>query len=291
MPALARKPQRYFGGFTNTDRWEHFVSKPNDVFVSTPQKCGTTWTTTIVTMLCHGKTDVIPSELVQWIDANVVPIEEAVNSLAVQSHRRCIKSHTPFDGMPYFEDGAYIAVYRHPLDMMFSHRKHTINMKSSAPDHPFHGDADASLEFFVEQTLDFEEYDDSILEAAVRHYQSFIEAPVPANVLIIHYADMLLDARGVIQSISDHMGLEPDARFLDAIYEVTKFGNMKSHAQRYAPFADRDFWHDTTKFFDSGGTNKWSGELSPSSVALYRDRIGKLLSPAELAWLEGGSAI
>ena len=291
MPYIPKKRQRYSGGFTNTDRWQQFVSKPGDVFVSTPPKCGTTWTTTIVTMLCHEDTNVVPTELVQWIDANVVPLEEAVASLAAQDHRRCIKSHTPFDGMPYFEDAAYIAVYRHPIDMMFSHRKHTANWKDAEPDHHHFGDANVTLKAFVEQALDFDDYDDSILEATIRHYRSFIETPVPDNVLVLHYADMLLDGRKAIQRIADHLGLEPDLSFLEAVFQATSFSKMKSKPERYAPFADRGFWHDSAAFFDTGGIRKWDGELSDVSLALYRNRIGALLSTEQLAWLENGTSI
>jgi aryl sulfotransferase len=290
MPDTPTRRRRYIGGLTDTDRWDHFIGRPGDVFVSTPPKCGTTWTTSIVTMLCHGTTDVVPTKLVQWIDATLVPLDEAVRSLAAQDHRRCIKSHTPFDGMPYFRDAAYIAVYRHPLDMMFSHRKHTANSKSARPDHPYRGDADASLRFFVEQALDFEAYDDSILEAAVRHFRSFRQTPVPDNVLVIHYADLLRDARKVIGMIADHMGLAPDPALLDAIHAATSFGKMKAQPDRFAPFADRDYWHDSGAFFDSGGSRAWDGKLSEASLALYRDRINALLSPEDLAWLERGAA-
>ncbi len=289
MREILRDTQRYVGDFTNTDRWQDFKNNPGDVYVSTPPKCGTTWTTTIVTMLCHGTTDVVSNELVHWVDANVVPLEETLNSLAAQQHRRCIKSHTPFDGMPYFEDATYIAVYRHPLDVLFSHRSHTRNWKDAPPDHPHFGDANANLKSFVTQALDFEDYDGSILEAIIRHYLSFIAAPVPKNVLILHYADMLVDSHGAIQQIADFMEIEPNTGFMDAVQDATSFDNMKSGAERYAPFGNREFWRDATQFFKSGGTGNWTGELSEKSLALYRDRVSALLAPDELAWLEGGS--
>ena len=94
------KRRRYQGAITNTDRWQQFQEEPGDVFICTPPKCGTTWTVTIVTMLAQGRTDVAPQKLVQWVDAEVIPINDTVGALAAQTHRRCIKSHTPFDGAP-----------------------------------------------------------------------------------------------------------------------------------------------------------------------------------------------
>jgi hypothetical protein len=46
-----------------------------------------------------------------------------------QNHRRCIKTHTPFDGIPYDPDCTYIAVYRHPIDAHFSMRRHVANLQ------------------------------------------------------------------------------------------------------------------------------------------------------------------
>lgn len=290
MPESQEIRCRYKGDFTNTDRWAHFTNKPGDVFVSTPPKCGTTWTTSIVTMLCHGRTDLVPTEIVQWVDAEVVPIDEAVSSLNAQTVRRCIKSHTPFDGMPYFEDAAYIAVYRHPIDMLFSLRNHTANMKNAPPDHPYCSDSDTSLRHFASETIDFENYDEGTLEAMVRHYRSFIQSPVPENIIAIHYADMLSDPRGAIQKIADFMGLEENSVLTDAVYDATKFSKMKSQAERFAPFANRDFWRSSTAFFDTGGTKKWTGKLSETSLAIYRNRIDSMLSKEELVWLENGSS-
>ena len=282
--------RRYKGGFTNTDRWARFTPRSGDVFVSTPPKCGTTWTTTIVAMLCAGTTDVNSAKSVQWLDAEVVPIDDAVAALQAHEGRRCIKSHTPFDGMPYYTDATYIAVYRHPIDMLFSHRKHTANMKGTAPDHPYLGDPETGLKFFLEWELDFDEYDDGTLASLVRHYLSFTDPARPGNVHAIHYSDMLRDARGAIGSICAMIGGDPEDPLLDEIHEATKFRNMKAQADRYAPFANRDFWHDTGAFFDSGGTGKWDGKLSNKALSDYRARISAMMSDQQLGWLENGSA-
>lgn len=95
MPYIPSKRRKYIGSITNTDRWQKFLNRPGDVFVCTPPKCGTTWTTTIVAMLVSGSTDVDTQSLVQWVDAEVVAIDEVMGALATQNHRRCIKTHTP----------------------------------------------------------------------------------------------------------------------------------------------------------------------------------------------------
>ncbi len=281
---------RYKGTMTDTDRWQEIAIRPGDVFVCTPPKSGTTWTVTIVTMLALGRTDVDPQALVQWVDADVVPLNDTIDAMAAQTHHRCLKTHTPFDGIPWLSEASYIAVYRHPIDMLFSLRKHLSNARNTPSDHPYLGTPDDCLEVFVSRMIDGDDIDLDSLATLVGHYQSYAAVPRPDNLLLLHYSDMLRDARGAIERISDHMGLDRDAALIDAVLEASSFGNMKSNADRYAPFADRGFWHDPKAFFDSAGTRKWTGALSDASIRLYRDRMAGPLSPSDVAWFEDGTA-
>lgn len=290
MPYTPAARRRYKGTMTNTDRWQKYDHRADDVFVCTPPKSGTTWTTTIVTMLLHGRTDVASQELVQWVDADVVPVDEMVGALAAQSHRRCLKTHTPFDGIPWHPDASYIAIYRHPIDMLFSLRKHLANAKNTPPDHPYLAPPDKCLETFVTRQVDPENIDLDSLSTLVGHYKSYAATPRPDNLLLLHYSDMLADAHGAIERISDHMGLDRDPTLIDAVHEASSFDKMKSQADRYAPFSARGYWRDPTAFFDSAGTQKWAGDLNEASLKLYQDQMSRLLSPSEVAWFEGGQA-
>ena len=236
--------------------------------------------------MLQGRTDVAPAETVPWFDSKVVRIGEVVTALDAQTHRRCIKTHTPREGIPWLEDAAYIAVYRHPLDVLFSLRSHTANMKMVAADHPHFLSADECLKDFVGRGVDHDAYDESLLEAIVEHYRSFAQGP--DNLLVLHYADMLADPRTAIERMAAHMGISPTPALLDEICAATSFDSMKSRSDQFAPFAKRDVWHDDQAFFDSGGTDKWIGKLSADSIALYQERIGTLLAPQAQAWLEGG---
>lgn len=282
--------RRYSGTITNTDRWQHFLTRPGDVFVCTPPKSGTTWTTAIVTMLLAGRPDVVPQDLVQWVDAEVVPLADMVAGLAAQTQRRCIKTHTPFDGIPRYPDAAYIAVYRHPIDVLFSLRKHLANARTTPPDHPYLGAPDDALRNFVSRAADMEDFDFDCLATIIAHFQSYAAQPRPQNLMLLHYADMLADARGTIARIAGHIGVAAEPALIDAIGEAASFGSMKSRADRFAPFAGQGYWRDPQAFFDSAGTRKWEGKLGAAAQSLYRERIAGLLAPSEVAWLEGGDS-
>lgn len=285
------KRRSYKGAITNTDRWRHFQNKPGDVFVCTPPKSGTTWTTAIVTMLLGGRTDLAPQRPVQWVDAEVVPVDEMVAGLAAQMHRRCIKTHTPFDGIPWYSDAAYIAVYRHPIDVLFSLRKHLANARNTPAGHPYLGPADAALQNFVSRAADAGDLDFDCLATIVDHYRSYTAKPGPDNLMLLHYADMLADAPGTIARIAGHIGITAEATLIDAILDASSFGRMKSQADRFAPFADQGYWRDPQAFFDSAGTRKWQGKLTEAALSHYREKIAGLLGPADVAWLEDGGAL
>ena len=126
-PAL----RAYKGHASDSTRWDHFQPRAGDIVVNTPPKSGTTWTQGILAMLIAADpmVDAQTSMKSPWIDIDIRPIKEVVARLAAQDHRRQVKSHTPFDGLPYWNELRYITVYRHPIDVHFSFRKHIRNMK------------------------------------------------------------------------------------------------------------------------------------------------------------------
>src|SRR6478752_4122371 len=95
-------------------RWDGFDSRPGDIFVCTPAKCGTTWMQTIVATLLFPDGDVPGrvTEVAPWIEARFEPIETVVARLDAQSFRRSIKTHTSADGIPWYPHASYIVVGR-----------------------------------------------------------------------------------------------------------------------------------------------------------------------------------
>jgi hypothetical protein len=127
----------YRGVLTCPERWSTWVPRAGDILVSTPPKCGTTWTQTMIAMLLNGGPDLPDRVSVHspWVDADLGDASEVAAGLARQDGRRVVKTHTPADGIPVWEGVTVVAVYRHPLDVFFSLRKHALNMKAR-PDHP-----------------------------------------------------------------------------------------------------------------------------------------------------------
>ena len=96
--------------------------RPGDIIVSAPAKSGMTWTQAILAMLIFGRSDldVQPARISPWFDSKFEPLGAMLQRLEAQTHRRYLKTHTPLDGLPYYPEVSYLAVFRHPLDVFHS---------------------------------------------------------------------------------------------------------------------------------------------------------------------------
>src|SRR5205823_3162597 len=109
-------PVRYRGIVADSARWEGFQFRDDDIVISTPPKCGTTWMQTMCALVIFQTPDFDSSidELSPWLDMLTRDRDETVAQLERQTHRRFIKSHTPLDGLPFDERVTYICVGRDP---------------------------------------------------------------------------------------------------------------------------------------------------------------------------------
>ena len=93
---------RYQSFVSDNARWDGFVFRPGDIIISTPPKCGTTWTQMICAMLIF-QTPELPSTLdliSPWMEIRLRRRKDVHDLYDAQTHRRFIKSHTPLDGLP-----------------------------------------------------------------------------------------------------------------------------------------------------------------------------------------------
>src|SRR5207247_3619830 len=108
--------RRYEASMYDSNRWDGFELRPGDVIISTPPKCGTTWTQMICALLVLQEPELpLPLDtLSPWIDMVTRARAEVFADLAAQTNRRFIKTHTPLDGIPNDPTVTYICVGRDP---------------------------------------------------------------------------------------------------------------------------------------------------------------------------------
>lgn len=289
--AAAARTRDYSGPVTNTDIWDSFALRSDDVIVCTPPKCGTTWMLNIVMMLIHGR--VVPDagnrDAAPWLDCAFRDRQAIANSLDSMTRRRCIKSHSPMDGIAYGPTPTYIVVYRHPVDVHFSMRSHAENMKENLFGHMFPEDIPEGFRRFVTAPLTDGGTDDLTVASIVHHYRRALDRRGNGNVHFFHYADLSRDLPGQIARLASAMGIRAPETLVADLAKANTFASMRKVVEASEDrFSEASPFRDQAMFFASGSSNKWEGRLSAADLAAYRARIGTLISPDELAWLEWG---
>ncbi|WP_298835815.1 sulfotransferase domain-containing protein [uncultured Roseobacter sp.] len=282
----------YSGPVTNTEIWDTFQLRTDDVIVSTPPKCGTTWTLNIVMMLIHGR--VVPDagnrNDAPWIDCAFRDRQALAAGQTALTRRRCLKSHTPMDGIAYGAEPTYFVVYRHPVDVHFSFRNHVANMKQPGVlQDMFPDDIREGFRRFVENPLTDTGTDDLTIASVAHHFLEARRLRDKGNVHFFHYADLTRDLHGQIARMAGLLEIDLSGDTLSAITKANTFASMRRVAEQSEKrFHEESPFKDMADFFASGTSNKWEGRLSDADIATYTDRCAELLSPEEACWLNWG---
>ncbi len=282
--------QSYRGTLTKPEHWEAFQPRTGDVLLVTPAKSGTTWTQSMIAMLLHGSID-LPGKLntlSPWIDGGFGVIDDYLSDLNDQSGRRVIKTHTPAHGVPTWQDVPVVAVFRHPLEVFLSIRKHLANAKS-VTEHPLLAPMDQALAFFLDTPFKDDDIDKDALALIVRHVEQMVLSDHVAEALVLNYARITRDHAGTVARLDSFLGTGAPSDLQAAITKATEFGAMKTRAADYAPEANNALWHEDQAFFAGGQSGHWRDVFSDAQIAAYETRFAELLpDPAHRAWIETG---
>jgi len=285
--------KNYLGPITDTSRWENFQHRPDDIFICTPPKCGTTWTQAICALLVFGEVEhgQQTSSISPWVDAAFAPIDVVLPQIDALPHRRFIKTHTPLDGIPYYPECTYLVVIRDPRDAFFSGKNHCDNMtdeelaKSVFPTGP------DAFNNWLSRTHEDGTWDLQSLTAFVQFFQSYWLYKHLPNVHMHHYSDMKLDLKGAISKMAQQTGVEVNGDMLDDFAEAASFGTMKQKAMQFAPEAGTGMWKSETSFFANGNSRQWESKLSASELTAFDVKLAELLPTNEAEWLLNGNSI
>jgi aryl sulfotransferase len=274
-------------------RWANFAARAGDIFVCTPPKCGTTWMQTIVVALLFPEGDA-PGPVMRiapWLDNRLEPIDVVLARLEAQTHRRCIKTHTPADGIPWFAEASYIVVGRDGRDAFMSFHNHMANMRpdlvaelaaSAVADgidieqlpRPPVDDIHAFFAWCVEHGLLFD------------HIGSFWPLREEPNVLFMHYDDMKADLEGSMRRVAAFLGIEIDDAHWPRVVESCTFVAMKARPDEIGEF--RLFVGGGDTFLYKGTNGRWRGVLTEAELARFDQAVAEQLAPDAAAWLNRG---
>ena len=277
-------------------RWSRFVSRPGDIFVCTPPKCGTTWMQTIVAELLFP--DGAPGsvmEIAPWLDARFEPIDDIVARLDAQTHRRSIKSHTNADGIPWHSAASYIVVGRDGRDAIMSFQNHMRNMQPELLPTLAISAAEEGIDIGFTRPPPVDDIHDYFAWCIdenpmwFEHVASFWSHRGEPNVLFVHYNDMQADLDGQMRRVAAFLGIEVDESRWPEHVERCTFASMKARSDEIADF-EAHFVGGADTFLYKGTNGRWQDVLTPDELARFDRRAKELLPPDAYAWTRDGGA-
>jgi aryl sulfotransferase len=278
----------------NSEVWNQFKFRPDDVVIATYGKSGTTWTQQILCQLIfNGAEGIDVSHLSPWVDLRIIP-SEAIAGLEHILHRRFVKTHLPVDALVFSPKAKYLYIGRDGRDAIWSMHNHHANANLAWYDALNNtpglvGDRiekpPASIHEYYQQWFERDGYPFWPFWENIRSWWAIRKLP---NVKLVHFNQMKADLPGSIREIARFLDVAIDEAKFSAIVEHCTFDYMKAHAELAAPVGGI-FWEGGAKTFIHKGTNgRWRDTLTPEESKAYEAKALAELGPECARWLAGG---
>lgn len=206
-----------------------YEPRPEDVFVVTQMKCGTTWMQHLVyEVLSRGRGDLVASgrtlyAISPWLEGiKSVPLDQAP-VVGAERPSRIIKTHLPAPLCPWSAAARYVYVARHPVSCFASCADFVAaNLGALAP--PL---SEVEAWFRSRELMWWGTWPDHVSGWWDRDRR----AP---NVLFVFFEDMKRDLPAVAERVAGFLGVAPlSAEELAAVVEKCGFAYMQRHQDAF----------------------------------------------------------
>jgi aryl sulfotransferase len=291
---------------TDSRRWGEYRPRADDILIATYPKCGTTWMQRIVSLLVFQTIDAKPvMEISPWIDQRFAqPIHEVIARIEAQPHRRFLKSHLPFDGLPFYDEVKYIHVGRDGRDVGMSFHNHQAGFSDEAigklskaglddeligrPYPTVISDPAAFFHRWVSEGI-APGYEDGMPNLSFFQFErAWWEARNRPNVLFVHYNDLKADLPGEMQRVADFLEIEVAPAALGGLAEAAGFEAMSRDGDALLARAAGSWRNGSRTFFNKGTNGRWRGVVSEDDLALYDAKVKSMLAPECARWVAEG---
>ncbi|KAH7025007.1 P-loop containing nucleoside triphosphate hydrolase protein [Microdochium trichocladiopsis] len=300
-PKIPVKTREFQNHSMDSEVWNGFPFRPDDIFIATYSKSGTTWVQQIVGQLTqNANPDVAPGLISPWVDTRFVPKEAMHGMLEAQTHRRFMKTHSPLDALVWSPDAKYIFVGRDGRDMIWSLHHHfaratplfwqLLNDTPGRVGPPYQAPTSPDPR---DMLVDLAEDDTraSLPWPFWSHTRQWWEARDQPNLLLVHFNDMMKDLDGEMRRIAEFLGegkMVGGDKWDEAVEHCT-FRWMKEHAEQVSPPQAAVVWEGGAQTFVNKGTNgRWADVLSAEDNEKYLAKARAELGEEGARWLEKG---
>jgi hypothetical protein len=244
------------------ERASKYQPGPEDVFVATQMRCGTTWMQQIVYEIVNrGKGDLSDNghghlyAVSPWLDGvNSVSVEDG--PFVGERRTRIIKTHLPIKLCPYSERAKYIYVTRHPVSCFASIVDYNRTLLG-----PFMPELDKMVDWFCSNRMYWLPWPE--------HVQGWWQwSQTRKNVLFIHYEEMTENFAVVLDRVAGFLGYQLTADEKNRIAEKCSFRYMKDNEELFEMAPPNMFSVIGGQFLASGKRNRYQ-DVTPA----VRERI------------------
>lgn len=292
----------------DSTRWQHYQPRDEDIIIATSYKSGTTWMQEIVRQLIFcgqpytpERDDVALAKISPWLEQRLFPLEEVLNRIEAQQHRRFIKTHLALDGLPFFAQVKYIVVGRDARDVAMSMWNHYAGFvdgvfegmkqrfareEDRLPPPP--SDIHAFWRTWITRGRFAWEREGYPFWGNLHHTQTWWNYRHLPNIIFVHYNDLKCDLAGEIRRIADFLTLPLAEETLPAILATVTLAAMRERKGRLDEMMRNGWKEGANTFFFKGTNGRWKDVLSAEELALYEEKAAQVLTPDCRAWLEQG---
>jgi len=261
-----------------------------DIFVVTYPKCGTTWIQEVCYLIFNDG-EAPKSHLERLVNTPFLELF-GVECIAGMKKPGAIKSHLPFNRIPYSDKAKYVCVIRNPKDCVVSFFYHT---SQTYPGYMFtEGTFEQFFELFINGKTDFGDY--------FEHVASWLKQRGKENIYFIYFEDVKRKPKEEIlklgKFLDDAVYEKLSNGLIDKVIEASSIKNMKEAYKNFEfdvtdpsitggirNFIEANILEQgqTTVSFEGhvrkGNVNDWRVHLTPEMNARMEKRIRDELEP------------
>lgn len=285
----------FVNAIEDSARWKLVSLRRDDIVISTPPKCGTTWTQGIVSSLLWPLGDAPDTLSLRspWPDARFGPADAMAEQVEAITHRRFLKSHAPAYALPMADTARYIMTYRNAADALVSWGNHRSAMLPQVMEMvnglaATEGIAPMAESWDGDWQVLFDEW--KMLSNPLMHLASWWPRRDRDNVLLVHYADLHADLETGMRRIADFLEIDVPSDAWPAVVDRCSLESMRETAR---PIQGRRvaFRDGVDSFYFKGGVGRGL-ELLPLEIIDQIDELeATLLTDEASRWLASGGML
>lgn len=264
--------------------WDRIPPRMSDIVIASCYKSGTTLTQQIINLLVHDHDEFDNlHNLSPWVEHNQNNggLDENIEKIDKLPDRRFLKTHLPFEALPYYPDWKYICLIRDGRDVAMSlfHHLHSQTPKAKLAYPPELRHILSNFVEYWEEWLNtgkpYWDWFESIKSWwSVRHFP---------NVLLVHYKDLIEDKLAQIEKIADFLNINVGREAKEMILHKSSIEYMK---QNHEKFEHPDF--EKQQFINKGTNGRWQSLLSEQQVEYYEEILARKLGYDCALWVKNG---